>query len=205
MVLLTYPDLPLSLTLYPEPKARPGRKRFIRPVALTSTTGGMADGERVASPQRSLGRAKRPCSSSARPWSGRSREFRSHAAGTSGVEGQAPQGCATLHPGLPDHADHPWSFDWVGGASFMNASRSRMTHSGRSQCTDWPVSGYTLNAAPGIAAASSSSRGKKAACSPAITQPGRMTGCKHHPLKVIAHGCQLDLGNPGRAATIPGV
>jgi hypothetical protein len=50
----------------------------------------------------------------------------------------------------------------------MNASKSCTTHSGRSQCTAWPVSGYTLSVASGIAAArrSCSSRSKKASCSP---------------------------------------
>src|SRR5215217_79188 len=50
----------------------------------------------------------------------------------------------------------------------MNSSTTCTIHSGRSQCTAWPVSGYTLSVASGIAAArrSCSSRTKKASCSP---------------------------------------
>lgn len=50
------------------------------------------------------------------------------------------------------------------GVSHMNASRSLTTHSGRTQCARWPVSGYTRKVVLGIVAArhSCSSRGKRA-------------------------------------------
>jgi hypothetical protein len=50
----------------------------------------------------------------------------------------------------------------------MNSSRSRTTHSGRSKATAWPVSGYTLSVASGIAPErhSCSSRPRMASCYP---------------------------------------
>jgi hypothetical protein len=63
----------------------------------------------------------------------------------------------------------------VGLVSFMNASRSRTTHSGRSQCTEWPVFGHTFKLASGIASASRSwsSREKTASCSPTRSTSAR--------------------------------
>ena len=58
---------------------------------------------------------------------------------------------------------------WIHCAEPTNPSRSAATRSGRSQLAEWPVSGYTVNCAPGIAAARRccpSTPANGASCSP---------------------------------------
>ena len=58
---------------------------------------------------------------------------------------------------------------WFHCVEPTNPSRSAATRSGRSQLGEWPVSGYTVNCAPGIAAARRccpSTPANSASCSP---------------------------------------